>query len=109
MISTISITDEGNSIDISDLLFPDDITIDISAFDTNLTNRPLVISRPGKPDISVAEKLDEHDNKLALIMERLAIIQSDFDKMEKYPALREAYNNYKLIEAMIINDHKNEK
>jgi hypothetical protein len=54
----------------------------------------LVISRPGRPDIRVGETLEA-------IMERLAILAPDFDKMEKYPALRAAYDNYRTIEAMI--------
>jgi len=53
----------------------------------------IVLSRSGKPDLKVGDALDE-------IMARLAIIQPDFAKMEKYPALKEAYDAYKIIEAM---------
>jgi len=54
----------------------------------------IVIKRDGKPDILVGETLEA-------ILDRLAMLSPDFEKMEKYPALREAYENYRLIEAMI--------
>lgn len=57
----------------------------------------LTINRAGKNPIRVAETLD-------LIMERLAILQPNFEQMEKYPALRAAYDNYKLIEALCKED-----
>lgn len=58
------------------------------------TQNEIIISRPGQADIRVGESLEA-------IMKRLAILSPDFDKMEKYPALRAAYENYLLIEAMI--------
>lgn len=63
-----------------------------SSWSTNVSE-DLVINRPGKPPLKVAETLEA-------IMKRLAIIQEDFEKLEKYPALKEAYDNYKLIEAL---------
>ena len=51
------------------------------------------ISRPGKPDLAVASTLD-------MIMDRLCIIEPSFKLMDKYPALKEAYDAYKAIEAM---------
>ena len=62
------------------------------SYDTDLT-----ITRPGKPPLKVADTLEQ-------IMERLSIIEPDFDKMDRYPALREAYNNYKTIEALLTED-----
>ena len=76
---------------IDDLSFADTITID------NSTNSDFVINRPGKPPLKVAETLE-------CIMDRLAILEPDFDKMEKYPALKEAYDNYKIIEGMLLNN-----
>lgn len=57
----------------------------------------LTISRPGKSTIKVGESLD-------ILMERLLVIEANFQKMEKYPALKEAYNNYKLIEALVSGE-----
>lgn len=57
----------------------------------------LTISRPGKSTIKVGESLD-------MLMERLLVIEANFQKMEKYPALKEAYNNYKLIEALVSGE-----
>jgi hypothetical protein len=34
----------------------------------------------------------------------MLILQPNFEKMEQYPALKEAYDNYKLVEALIAND-----
>lgn len=57
----------------------------------------ITLKRNGKPDIQVGKTLDA-------IMDRLCIIEPALEKLEKYPALRAAYENYKLIEAMIQND-----
>lgn len=57
-------------------------------------DQDVVIKRDGKPDIYVGETL-------AKITERLAIIEPDLDKMSKFPALKEAYDNYKMIEALV--------
>jgi len=57
----------------------------------------LVISRPNKEPIKVAETLEK-------IMERLAILQPNFEHMEQFPALKAAYDNYKLIEALCHED-----
>lgn len=57
----------------------------------------ITLRRPGKPPLKVAETLE-------CIMARLAILEPDFDKMEKYPALKEAYDNYKIIEGMLLNN-----
>jgi hypothetical protein len=62
----------------------------------------LVINRPGKPPLKVAQTLES-------IMERLAILEPDFDKMDRYPALREAYDNYKIIEALLAGNESDDK
>jgi hypothetical protein len=59
------------------------------------------ISRPGKPDLAVASTLD-------MIMDRLCIIEPSFKLMDKYPALKEAYDAYKAIEAMCRMGDKEE-
>lgn len=64
-------------------------------------NTDISIQRPNGSTIKVAETLEK-------IMERLCILEPDFEKMEKYPALKEAYDNYKLIEAMVAGDRDNE-
>lgn len=69
----------------------------ISIVDSNILTDDLIISRAQKPPLKVAETLDT-------IMERLLILQPDLEKTEKYPALKEAYDNYKMIEALIAND-----
>ena len=58
----------------------------------------LTINRPGKSPIKVAETLD-------MILEQLLILQPNFEQMEKYPALKAAYDNYKLMEALCKEDN----
>ena len=66
-------------------------------------NNDIVLRRDGKDDLHVGKAIDA-------IMERLCIIEPAFELLEKYPALREAYNNYKLIETMVKNgDHEDEQ
>ena len=56
----------------------------------------VIIRRHGKQDIAVAKSIEA-------IMDRLCIIEPALDLIAKYPALREAYENYKMIEAMVKN------
>ena len=44
--------------------------------------------------------LDEMADVVETLKERLLILTPNFEKMEKYPALKEAYDHYKLIEAL---------
>jgi hypothetical protein len=59
-------------------------------------NNDIIIRRDGKEDLHVAKTLE-------MLMDRLCIIQPAIEMLEKYPALRDAYENYKLIEAMVKN------
>lgn len=61
------------------------------------TGSDLTIHRDGKPPLKVAETLET-------ILDRMLILQPNFEKMEQYPALKAAYDNYKMIEALIAND-----
>ena len=79
-----------DTIDISSTTFGNYTTIDTT------THNEISIRREGKQPIKVAETLEK-------IMERLSIIEPDFDKMERYPALQEAYNNYRAIEALLTD------
>lgn len=45
--------------------------------------------------------LDELAEMMKIMRERLLIIVPDFEKHEKYEALKKAYDHYKLIEAMV--------
>lgn len=64
----------------------------------------VIIKRPGKTDLHVAKTLEA-------LMERLSVIEPNLELMEKYPALREAYENYKVMEALLLggnNEDENE-
>lgn len=69
---------------------------------SDYTQSDIVLRRPGKPDLKVGESLD-------LIMERLGILTPDMAKLEKYAALKKAYDHYKLIESLIQEEHKDGK
>lgn len=63
----------------------------------------------GKNPILSTEKndinLDELAEMVKIMRERLLILVPNFEKHEKYEALKKAYDHYKLIEAMIIGDN----
>jgi hypothetical protein len=44
--------------------------------------------------------LEPISSRLAAIEERLAILSPDLQKLEKYSALKQAYDNYKLLETL---------
>lgn len=50
----------------------------------------------------VSINLNELGEMMKIMRERLLIIVPDFEKHEKYEALKKAYDHYKLIEAMIM-------
>jgi len=54
-------------------------------------------------------KIDINDlgELISTIKERLLIITPNFEKMEKYQALKKAYDHYKLIESMLGDDDDN--
>ena len=62
----------------------------------------IILKRNGKDDLHVGKAIDA-------MMERLCIIEPAFELLEKYPALREAYNNYKLIETMVKNGNHDDE
>ena len=53
--------------------------------------------------------LDEIAEMMQVLKDRLLIITPDFEKHEKYPALKEAYDNYKLIEALCRDNDDDDK
>jgi len=52
--------------------------------------------------------LDELAEMMKIMKERLLILIPDFEKHEKYAALKKAYDNYKIIEALIQEDRKDD-
>jgi hypothetical protein len=46
------------------------------------------------------QRTDPINQRLNLIEERLAILTPDLVKLEKFAALKQAYDNYKLIETL---------
>ena len=52
--------------------------------------------------------LDELVEMMTIMKERLLILTPAFEKHEKYAALKKAYDNYKMIEALIQEDRKDD-
>lgn len=52
--------------------------------------------------------LDELAEMMKIMKERLLILIPAFEKHEKYAALKKAYDNYKMIEALIQEDRKDD-
>jgi hypothetical protein len=52
--------------------------------------------------------LDELAEMMKIMKERLLILIPDFEKHEKYAALKKAYENYKMIEALIQEERKDD-
>ena len=50
----------------------------------------------------VSINLNELGEMMKIMRERLLILVPDFEKHEKYEALKKAYDHYKLIEAMVM-------
>ena len=50
--------------------------------------------------------LDELAELTKILKERLLVIIPDFEKHEKYAALKKAYDHYKLVEAMVQEEKK---
>ena len=50
--------------------------------------------------------LDEVADLVKILKERFLVIIPDFEKHEKYAALKKAYDHYKLIEAMVQEEKK---
>ena len=42
------------------------------------------------------------------MQERLLILEPNFEQMEEYPALKDAYNQYKMLEKLLIENNQNE-
>jgi hypothetical protein len=64
------------------------------------------INNISQHDITIQYKNEyiEVGKTLKMLMDRLCVIEPNFKLMEKYPALKEAYDNYKLLEALLANE-----
>ena len=76
---------------------------------SGLSTTVLSIMAEGDGDAIIKTKkntinLDEMATLMETLKERLLILTPNFEKMEQYPALKEAYDHYKLIEALCKED-----
>jgi len=76
---------------------------------TNTTQNANVKITGNNPTIHTDKNsinLDEVADLVKILKERLLVIIPDFEKHEKYAALKKAYDHYKLIEAMAQEEKK---
>ena len=76
---------------------------------TNTTQNANVKITGNNPTITTDKNsinLDEVADLVKILKERLLVIIPDFEKHEKYAALKKAYDHYKLIEAMVQEEKK---
>ena len=71
---------------------------------TPTINTPAVLSTSKGNSVD----LDELAEMMKIMKERLLILIPDFEKHEKYAALKKAYENYKMIEALIQEERKDD-
>ena len=64
---------------------------------------PSISTDKGKIDLNELSEL------ISVMKERLLIITPNFEKHEKYAALKKAYDHYKLIEAMVSGEENDNK
>lgn len=72
------------------------------------SNADIYITTDGE-SIAVAQTLKELKKTNKLLMDRLCIIEPNLEKIEKYAALKKAYENYKMIESLIQEEFKDGK
>ena len=77
------------------------------------TYQPANIHISGPDPVFSTDKGKLHVNELIELVEtlkeRLLILTPNFEKHEKYAALKKAYDNYKLIEAMLSGEDNDNK
>ena len=76
---------------------------------TNITQNANIKVTGNNPTITTDKNsinLDEVADLVKILKERLLVIIPDFEKHEKYAALKKAYDHYKLIEAMVQEEKK---
>lgn len=76
---------------------------------SNITQNANVRITGNNPTITTDKNsinLDEVADLVKILKERLLVIIPDFEKHEKYAALKKAYDHYKLIEAMVQEEKK---
>ena len=66
-------------------------------------------SNPSIATDKVKIDLNELGELISILKERFLIITPDFEKHEKYAALKKAYDHYKLLESMVAGDKDDNK
>lgn len=83
-------------------------TLNNLSYTTTTFAQPATLTLSGSKPVISTEKneinLDELAEFMKIMRERFLIIVPNFEKHEKYSALKKAYENYKLIESMISED-----
>lgn len=73
----------------------------ITDYSVSATLQNSVLASSGWSSITTSNQIDEVNKRLLEIENRLAIILPNEELLNKFPALKEAYDNYKLIEKLV--------
>jgi hypothetical protein len=58
------------------------------------------------PEVAYKEDVSKINDRLSKIEERLCILSPSFELHDKYPALKEAYEAYRIIEGLVNENSK---
>ena len=83
----------------------DDVTFDSTAYISSVRTWDSTASA-WQEVVSPDHTHNEIETRLETIEERLAIILPNDEFHKKYPALKEAYDHYKLIEKLVSGDNE---
>lgn len=101
----------GGTYAISGAAYNGAYTVANSSWNNINTNSQSSIQVQGDADIQGSLRVNGVDYtdlpaQIQAILDRLAILVPDPEKLEKYQALREAYEHYKTLEALCVDENK---
>lgn len=112
---TVSVDDMLTDLD-GDIIYGDNIgaaSMDYSDFYITPTNSPVEVEI-NKDGVTLKDGADVNIGGQSLsdfmqeVRDRLLILEPNFELMEQYPALKDAYEKYKLIEKLLKEGQKKE-
>jgi hypothetical protein len=59
-----------------------------------------------RPNANIRYPVMDIEERLRVVEKRLLIVAPSIESLSKYPALREAYENYKIIERLTLGNEK---
>jgi len=74
---------------------------------TSYTNaNPIAVNSPKEIDKDVTVNGVNLSNFIKTVSERMLILEADFQKHKEYPALKELYDQYKMMEKLLTDNNE---